>query len=80
MTVTDAATTYGAVFGYTLQHDEANHLVIIDISQPVAGVTYVYPCRLGAAIGARADGAGLPVPGDDVRLPLGTLHATISYA
>lgn len=78
--VKDAATTYGAVFGYTLQHDEANHRVTIEITQPVAWVTYVYPCRLGAVTGVSADGVALPVEGDDVRLPAGTLQAAISYA
>jgi hypothetical protein len=78
--VTDAATTYAAAFGYTLLHDEPNRRVTIDITQPVAGVTYIYPCRLGAVTALSADGVVLPVDGDDVRLPAGTLNAVISYA
>jgi hypothetical protein len=52
VTVTNAATTYGTAFGYTLVHDEPNRKVVIDITQPVTGVNYVYPCRLGAVNGA----------------------------
>ena len=80
VTVTDAATTYASVFGYTLRNDEPNRQVTIDITQPVAGVTYIYPCRLGAVTALSADGVVLPVDGDDVRLPAGTLNAVISYA
>ena len=53
---------------------------LIDITQPVAGVTYVYPCRFGAVTAATADGAALPVTGADIHLPAGTAHAEISYA
>ena len=52
----------------------------IDITQPVAGVTYVYPCRFGTVTAATADGAALPVTGADLYLPAGTAHAEISYA
>ena len=80
ITVTNAATTYASPFGYTLAHDEANQQVTIDITQPVPGVTCVYPCRLGAVTTVSADSADLPVAGNDVRLPAGTMHAVISYA
>ena len=80
VTVTNAATTYGTAFGYTLVHDEPNKKIHIDITQPVAGVTYVYPCRLGAVTAATADGAALSVTGTDVHLPPGTAHGEISYA
>lgn len=80
VTVTNAATTYGTVFGYTLAHDEPNKTVRIDIPQPVAGVTYVYPCRFGAVTAVTADGAALPLTGAEVRLPPGTVHADIGYA
>ena len=80
VTVTDAATTYGTAFGYTLAHDEPNKNIYIDIIQPVTGVTYVYPCRFGAVTAATADGAAVPVTGTDVHLPPGTAHAEISYA
>jgi hypothetical protein len=79
ITVTGAATTYGATFGYTLRHDEANSRVHIDITSQVPGVTYVYPCRLGAVTAASADGAAVPVTGADVRLPPGTAAAEITY-
>ena len=77
--VTNAATTYGTPFGYTLAHDEPNKTVRIDITQPVAGVTYVYSCRFGAVTAASADGAPLPVTGIDVHLSPGTTRAEISY-
>ena len=80
ITVTNAATTYGTVFGYTLAHDESNKKIRIDITQPVAGVTYVYPCRFGAVTAATADGAALPVTDTDVHLSPGTAYAEISYA
>ena len=80
VTVANAATTYAAPFGYTLVHDEANRRVSIDITQPIGGVTYLYPCRLGSVTAVSADGAVLPVAGNDVRLPAGTMHAVISYA
>src|SRR3954471_3196190 len=79
VTVTDAATTYGGAFGYDLVHDEAARRLRLDITQPVPGVTYVYPCRLGQVVAANADGAALPVTGTDVRLPPGTTHAEIDY-
>ena len=80
VTVTDAATTYGTAFGYTLTHDEAHRKLLIDITQPVPRVTYVYPCRLGKVTGTSADGVALPVAANDVRLPPGTVHAEIDYA
>ena len=48
VTVTDAATTYGTAFGYTLVHDEPNRRLLIDITQPVPAVNYVYTCRARA--------------------------------
>jgi hypothetical protein len=80
VTVTNAATTYSTPLSYTLQHDESNARVTIDITQPIAGVTYVYPCRLGLVTAVSADGVALSVAGRDVRLPAGTSHAVISYA
>ena len=80
VTVTNAATTYGTAFGYTLAHDEPNKKIHIDITQPVAGANYVYPCRFGAVTTAIADGGALPVTGTEVHLPPGTAHAEISYA
>jgi hypothetical protein len=79
ITVTGAATMYGAPFGYVLRHDEANRRVRIDITSQVPGVTYVYPCRLGPVTAASADGAALPVTGADVRLPAGTASAEVTY-
>jgi hypothetical protein len=78
--VTDAATTYGTAFGYTLAHDEPKKKIHIGITQPVAGVNYVYPCRFGAVTAATADGAALPVTGTEVHMPPGTAHAVIRYA
>ncbi|HEX5200876.1 hypothetical protein ACFQS1_26380 [Paractinoplanes rhizophilus] len=79
VTVADAATTYGTPFGYTLNHDEANRILRIDITQAVPGVTYVYPCRLGVVTDAAADGVAVPAAGGDVRLPAGTRRAEIRY-
>lgn len=64
VTVTNAATTYGTSFGYTLVHDEPNRKIRIDVTQPVTGVNYVYPCRLGAVTGVTADGVALRVAGE----------------
>ena len=80
VTVTNAPTTYGTAFGYTLVHDEPNRKLLIDVTQPVPGVNYVYTCRLGAVTGASADGVALPVAANEVRLPAGTAHAEINYA
>ncbi len=80
VTVSSAATTYAARFGYELRHEEATRQVRITITEPVADVTYVYPCRLGPVTAASADEMALPVGGPDVRLPPGTTHAVIAYA
>ena len=79
VTVTNAATTYAVPFGYTLVHDEPGRKVSIEITQPVPGVEYVYPCRLGPVTTATANGVPVSVAGADVRLPSGTIHAEISY-
>jgi hypothetical protein len=78
--VTNAATSYGTSFGYTLTHDEPGRKIRIDITQPVAGVTCVYPCRLGIVTEATIDGVAQQVSSSEVRLPPGTAHAEISYA
>jgi hypothetical protein len=79
VTVTDAATTYGHAFGYTLTHDEQNRRIRIDITQQIPDVTYVHPCRLGQVVGVVADGTPLPAAGNDVRMPPGTSHVEITY-
>lgn len=87
VTVTNAATSYGVPFGYQLVHDEARRTVVLDITQPVPDVTYVYTCRLGPVVGVtavdvadqRLPGVDLPRPGGDIRLPAGTRHAEITY-
>ena len=45
----------------------------------MAGVNYVYPCRLGQVVGVVADGTPLPAAGNDVRMPPGTSHVEITY-
>lgn len=80
VTVRNAATTYATLLGFTLSHDEQQAQVTIEITQPIAGVTYVYPCRLGMVTAVTADGVPLSVSAGDVRLPAGTSHAVISYA
>jgi hypothetical protein len=79
VTVTNAATTYNATFGYTLTLDEPNHRIVIDITQAVANVTYVYPCRIGAVTHLTVDGSSVAVDGDIVRLAAGTTHAEITH-
>jgi hypothetical protein len=77
--VTDAPTTFGVPFGFSLHHDEAAQRVTIEIPAPPSGVRFVYPCRLGRVTAVRADGVDLPVTGPDVHLPAGSLQAEIRY-
>ncbi len=77
--VTDAPTTFGVPFGFSLHHDEAAQRVSIEIPAPPSGVRFVYPCRLGRVTAVRADGVDLPVTGPDVHLPAGSLQAEIRY-
>jgi hypothetical protein len=80
VTVTNAATTYGEALGFTLVHDEPARRVIIDITQAIPGVTYVFPCRLGTVTAARADGVAIAWTGAEVRIPAGTIHVEVSYS
>jgi hypothetical protein len=79
VTVSDAPTSYGVPFNYTLRHDEAGRRITIDIPDPPARVRYIYPCRFGAVTTVTADGHPTPNNGGDVELPAGTHHAEITY-
>ena len=79
MRVSGAPTVFGRVFGYTLRHHAAARRVTIDIPDPLPGVRYVYTCRLGRVLTARADGTPAPTNAADVQLPPGTRRAEITY-
>jgi len=80
--VRDAPTVFGQTFGYRLTHDAAARRVEIEFPAPrLAGIDYIYPCRLGSGLtGATADGAAIPVGDREVRLPAGVARAVITYA
>ncbi len=82
VTVSNAPTAYGQDFGYQLTHHAAAKRVDIQILQaPPANVSFVYPCKFGSTVvSATANGVAIAVSGNDVRLPHGTLQATIQYA
>jgi hypothetical protein len=51
ITVHDAPTNFGDIFGYELRHNPVSHTVTIDITQSTrTPVRYQYPCRLGKGI------------------------------
>jgi hypothetical protein len=78
--VRDAPTLFGTQFGYRLAHDQTNRRVDITITQPVANIRYVFPCRFGARVGsATADGNPAVVSGRDVALPAGTQRVRVVY-
>jgi hypothetical protein len=81
VTVNNAPTIFGQVFGYRLIHSALNKEVVIDILQPPpANVSFVYSCKFGnSVVKATADGAAVNVSGKDVRLPGGTMQATVKY-
>jgi hypothetical protein len=82
VTVTNAPTTFGTVFGYTLQHDATDRTVTIRITQPLPpAVRFVFPCRFGSGVrSVTVDGAAAPVAGKDVSLPASTKQAVIAYS
>ena len=79
--VSGAPTLFGALFGYRLTHHLAAREIEITITvPPPANVSYIFPCRFGAGVAAViADGASLPVSGNDVSLPAGTTNARVKY-
>jgi hypothetical protein len=82
LVVKDAPTVFGQEFGYQLTHHALAKQVEIQILQaPPADVGFVYPCKFGfAVVSATANGSAIAVSGSDIRLPKGTLQATIDYA
>jgi hypothetical protein len=81
ITVNNAPTIFGTVFGYELTHDEAARTVTIEIRQaPTTSVRYVYPCRLGTSvISAIADGVPALVDNNNVLAPAGTRQLRVTY-
>src|SRR5262249_2611965 len=79
--VSNAPTVFGTLFGFRLTHDQSNKKVEITITQPPpAQVSFVYPCRFGLGVASiTSDGQAISVTGRDVKLPAGTMHATIQY-
>ncbi|MFE0170800.1 hypothetical protein ACFWZ2_00665 [Streptomyces sp. NPDC059002] len=75
-----APTLFGEPFGYRLTHDAGERTVAVEVTQAPERVRYVYPCRFGRVLAASADGRELPVSGDDVQVPAGTRHFTVTYA
>jgi hypothetical protein len=82
VSVSNAPTVFGSLFGFRLTHDQAAKSVEIQITQPPPPhVTFIYPCRFGAGVSSvTADGSSLSITGDDVELPAGTSHAIIAYS
>ena len=81
ITISNAPTVFGTVFGYTLRHDDAARTVTIDITQPPpAEVSFIYPCRLGPVEAVTIDGAPSPGGRQDVPIPARTAHVVVTYA
>jgi hypothetical protein len=82
VTVTNAPTTFGTSFGYTLGHDAIARTVTIRITQPLPpAVRFVFPCRFGSVVrSVTVDGTGAPVAGRDVSLPATTRQAVVAYS
>ncbi|MGH3925690.1 MAG: hypothetical protein ACRDTT_22995, partial [Pseudonocardiaceae bacterium] len=86
ISVANAPTIYGDLFGYRLSHDAAAQTVTITITQqPRRDVSFLYPCRFGSRVTALiADGQPLtpPSPGRPVEvvIPAGTETATVVYS
>jgi hypothetical protein len=78
--VSGAPTIFGDVFGYRLTHFRASQTVNVHITtQMPDSVSYVFPCQFGAVRSLVVNGDEMPVGGNDVYLPAGTLEATIAY-
>ncbi|MGH8904709.1 MAG: hypothetical protein ACRDYA_24265 [Egibacteraceae bacterium] len=86
LSIANAPTIFGGLFGYQLSHDDDTHTVTITITQqPWQDVNFVYPCRFGTRVTAViADGQPLPLPlpgrPAEVVIPAGTETATVVYA
>jgi len=81
LSVRNAPTLFGSLFGYDLRHDTTAHTVTIDIAQPPSAlVRYLYPCRIGTAIrSATADGRQALVADEIVVAPAGTQRIEVEY-
>lgn len=82
VTVKNAPTIFGQAFGYQLTHRASSKQVDIQILQaPPADVGFVYTCRFGSSVvDVTANGLTVAAGGGNVRLPKGTVQATIKYA
>lgn len=81
ISVSDAPTVFGSLFGYKLTHNQAAKSVEIQILQPPPShVSFIYPCRFGSGVSSvTADGSSLAITGNDVKLPANTTQATVRY-
>ncbi|GBD95732.1 MAG TPA: hypothetical protein ENG83_04410 [Nitrospirae bacterium] len=81
ISVSDAPTVFGSLFGYKLTHNQAARSVEIQILQPPPShVSFIYPCRFGSGVSSvTADGSSLAITGNDVKLPANTTQATVRY-
>lgn len=81
VTVRDAPTIFGVLFGYELRHNQGARTVTIEIGQPApAGVRYVYPCRLGSGVqSAEVDGVPARAEGRHVFAPPGARQIRVTY-
>jgi hypothetical protein len=81
VSVAEAPTIFGGLFGYRLSHDAGEKRVDLEILRPpAADVRFVYPCRFGSGVAAASvDGAEVPVSGRNINLPAGAQHATVRY-
>lgn len=80
ITVNNAPTVFGSMFGYTLRHDDAAKTVTIEITEQLPrGIWFVYPCRVGTVLSLTVDGIAKPVGGQDVTIDAGATSAVITY-
>ena len=78
--ISNAPTVFGRSFGFQLTLDETSKRIQIEITEGVDGVRMVYPCRFGTrVVSAIGDGQPLPIVGNTVHLPAGTVHVTVMY-
>jgi hypothetical protein len=77
--VSNAPTVFGTAFSYKLTHNQSVKTIEIEILQSPSTVRFVYPCRFGAVKSVQANGATIPITGNEVALPAGTTRAIVTY-
>jgi len=82
VTVTNAPTVFGQVFGYKLTHRTTTKQLEIEITQPPPPhVDMVFACHFGSSVvNATSNGVAPVVSGKEVRLAGGTTSATVTYS